>query len=254
MKAGVQIVVFADVDQTFPAFVASEPSFGVAATLDREGIALVLCSSMTRAEIEACQQDLDIAHPFICESGAAIIVPHSYFPFDVPSERHLPGYDVVEFGRPHAEVAALLRRTARRLNVPVLGFGDFAVDRVAAECCLSPAQAQRAKLREYDEPFRIVDDTPDHHERLWRGLRAAGLACTYCGYFEHVGAPVDKAESINVLSTLYRHASPTLVTASVERGAATWPVDGIRSWIDAVVATARRSRERSLRHVVSYER
>jgi mannosyl-3-phosphoglycerate phosphatase len=203
-----------------------------------EGIALVLCSSMTRAEIDICQQDLGLVQPFICESGAAIVVPHAYFPFDAPRDRHLACYDPIEFGRPHADVAALLHATARRLDVPIVSFSEMSIEHVATECELSLSQARLAKLREYAEPFRILDDAPEGHERLWRGLATAGLTCTHRGQFDHVGAPVDIITSINVLLTLYRQASPSIVSATA-RG----PTQGaIVEWIDLVIALAGRVR------------
>lgn len=209
------VVVFADIDGTFlarPDIRTPRDAEGVLAT---ERIALVLCSSMTRAELEIVQQDLRIRQPFICESGAAILIPHDYFPFEVPCDRRLAGYDVVTFGRPYADVVGVLHRVAARLNTPIIGFSDQSVEQVARECGVSLSWARLAKLREYDEPFRLVDPTRESYDRLWRALRSAGLACTARGLRDHVGAPVDKGTSINVLSALYRRALGKVVTAGV---------------------------------------
>ena len=168
---------------------------------------------MTRAQLELAQQELGICEPFICESGAAILIPEGYFPFDVLHDRDLPGYHVIEFGRPYPEIVARLHRTAERLDTPVVGFSDETVEQVAQERGLSLSHARLAKLREYDEPFRLVRPSEAARNRLWRALRASGLARISCGSAEHVGAPVNRAAAVNLLSSLYRRTFDSVVTA-----------------------------------------
>jgi mannosyl-3-phosphoglycerate phosphatase len=215
MKALLPVVVFADVDEAFLASQSSSAPLDLEEILAREQVTLVLCSSMTRAELETCQQELGIRCPFICESGAAVLVPNGHFPFDVPSDRELPGYHVIEFGKPYSEIVAVLHRAATRLEIPVIGFSDLSVEQVAKECGLSLSHARLAKLREYDEPFRLVNVTPDAHERLWKALRGLRVSCTYRASFEHVGAPVDKGLCVNVLSSLYRRTFGPMVTVGL---------------------------------------
>src|SRR5438552_1168427 len=81
---------------------------GAIAALARERIPLVLCSGKTRAEIEVLHQTLGIRHPFISETGAALFVPGGYFDFAIPDARDVAGYQLVEFGKPHAEVVQIL--------------------------------------------------------------------------------------------------------------------------------------------------
>jgi mannosyl-3-phosphoglycerate phosphatase len=275
MNALLPVVVFADVDEAFLASRSSTPPSNIEQILAREQVTLVLSSSMTRAELDACQQMLGIRCPFICESGAAVLVPYRHFPFDVPRDRDLPGYHVIEFGRRYSEIVTVLHRTAARLEVPVIGFSDLSVEQVANECGLSLSHARLAKLREYDEPFRLVNVTPDAHDRLWRGLRGLRLNCTYRGYFEHVGAPIDQGLAVSVLSSLYRRAFGALVTVglgSAKNSAALlhrvkWPfiaepaaaipttpsAPGIprvhvatdpSAWVEAILYLANRARER----------
>jgi mannosyl-3-phosphoglycerate phosphatase len=213
------VIVFAKIDDRFRAE-ATSPAGAVkgGARLAAEHVGLVLCSSMTRAELEMIEHELGINQPFICESGAAILVPGNYFPFDVPCHRQLPGYRVIDFGRPYADVVAVLHRTARRAHTAVIGFNDLSVEQVAQERGLSLSQARLAKLREYDEPFRLLDPSPKAYDRLWRSLRTAGLACTARGTYEHVGAPISLPTSVSVLTDLYRRASPACVTVGLGTG------------------------------------
>jgi mannosyl-3-phosphoglycerate phosphatase len=144
-----------------------------------------------------------------------VLIPHGCFPFDVPYDRELTGYHLIEFGSPYGEVVATLQRTAKRLNVPVVGFNDLSIAQVASDCKLSLSQARLAKLREYDEPFRLIAPAPDAHRRLWRALRAMHLVCTHRAVYEHVGAPVDKGTSVSLLTSLYRRALGTVVTVGL---------------------------------------
>jgi mannosyl-3-phosphoglycerate phosphatase len=208
------VVVFADIDEAFLKHTWTNRPAHADEILATERIALILCSSMTRAQLELAQQELGICEPFICESGAAILIPDRYFPFDVLCDRDLPGYHVIEFGRPYPEIVARLHRTAKRLNTPVVGFSDETVEQVAHERGLSLSHARLAKLREYDEPFRLVRPTEVARTRLWRALRASGLACISSGSMEHVGAPVNRAAAANLLSSLYRRTFDSIVTAS----------------------------------------
>ena len=184
------MLVFCDLDDT----VFAPQTFSVEAEarraldrLKRGHVALVFCSSKTRAELELIHQELGINHPFICENGAAVFVPRGYFGFSVPQAIEVAGYEVVQFGKPYAEVVASLHRAVDRLGMEVVGFSDMSVEEVATECDLPLLQARLAKLREYTEPFRVVDAKPGAITRLTRALRSAGHDCTSRGRYYHVG-------------------------------------------------------------------
>ena len=181
--------------------------------LAAEGIPLVLCSDGTRAEIELLQQELGISHPFIAENGGAVFLPRDGV--DVPDAGVVPGYDAAEFGRPYAEIVETLRRTARRLGIRVLGFSDMSVQDVADDCGLPLLQARLAKLREYDEPFHILDPDPQARERLVKALRSQGLACARRGRHEHVSAHKDMGPAVDLLCRLYRRALGSVVAVGL---------------------------------------
>ncbi len=172
MKPKTSIVVFSDVDAIL--LDPHMPSFASAATvlsrLVLEDVVLVLCSSRTRAEIELIQQELGLNAPFICENGGAVFIPGGYFDFDVPGARELAGYQTVEFGRAYSDVVRTLRRTAERLRIEIIGFGDMSIEEVARECGLPLLQARLAKLREYGEYFRTLDPGPAVRSRLSKAL------------------------------------------------------------------------------------
>jgi mannosyl-3-phosphoglycerate phosphatase family protein len=214
MRQRFPIVVFSDVDGVlYHRDVQSRTEAARALQrLRREDAPLVLCSSHTRAEIEGLQQDLGIDHPFVCESGGAAFIPAGYFGLPVPDAREVAEYQVVEFGRPYAEVARRLHRTAERLRIEIVGFGDMSVEDVARDCQLPLLQARLAKLREYGERFRVLDPTETARHRLLGALKAARLRCTAGERFHQVGAPVDNSIAANRLLGLYSRAYGPVLT------------------------------------------
>lgn len=174
--------------------------------------ALVLCSGKTRAELQFIQQKLDIEHPFVCENGGAVLIPDRYFGFEVPNVHSVAGYHAVEFGRPYAAVVDALRRTAARLRIGIHGFNDMSIEDVARECRLPLLEARLAKLREYTEPFRILDGGGDARARLFAALHVAGLRGLRGPFFDCASAPVDLDVGVNLLTLLYRRQSAQVLT------------------------------------------
>lgn len=210
---GDPFVIFADIDNIlFDCLRASfEESAAALDLLKRNGIPLVLCSGKTRAQLERLSGHLGLTHPFICEHGAAIIVPAGYFG-SVQGSRNGIAWDIVDFGPPYAQVASALRRAAQRCKVEIVGFHDMSTEEVAFECRLPLMEARLAKLREYDEPFRIVGGPPTARQRLFRTLRAEGYGCRAGRRFDHVGATVDVDAGIQFLTRLYRQSLGPSVT------------------------------------------
>jgi mannosyl-3-phosphoglycerate phosphatase len=224
MRPAPSVLVLCDLDDTLfepHGFSVDASTRQTLAGVEREHLPLVLCSSKTRAELELIQRELGINQPFMCENGAAVFVPRGYFGFRVAQARKIPGYEVVEFGPPYAEVVASLHRVADRLHIQVIGFSDMSVEEVANERDLPLLQARLAKLRDYDEAFRVVDAKPGTLHRLFKALRAAGFDCTSRGDLHHVGA-LRRDVAGQFLCDLYRRAYGELVTVAFgdHRGAA----------------------------------
>jgi mannosyl-3-phosphoglycerate phosphatase len=185
-----------------------EPAFAIAGQLLQElrseNVAVVLCSSQTRAELEFIQQMLGTDDPFICEHGAAVFVPEGYFPVRIPGARDFAGCQVIEFGRPYADVVDALQQSAERVRVEIAGFSDMSIEEVAHECGIPLLQARLAKLRDYEERFRLRDPTPDGFHRLAKALHATRLRAVRAEAFHYAGAPVDHWHGANLLKSLYR--------------------------------------------------
>jgi len=188
------------------------------ATLARERIVVVLCSSRTRAQMESTRQALGVFHPFIAESGAAAFVPERYFAAELESTRKIGGYQALEFCAPYEQLVSIIRKAADRMGVGIAGFNDMSVEQVARECGLSLLDARLAKLREYREPFRLLSANSIAERRLLRALETAGVSCTRQGEFLIAGTDRGLHRAINELSALYRRALGGALTTSTGEG------------------------------------
>jgi mannosyl-3-phosphoglycerate phosphatase len=219
----IPVVIFADIDG-----VLSSSSIDALAratrTLEQLGtrVPLILCSGRTRPEIEQLSQDLGLAHPFICEHGAAAFIPKNYFPFEIPNATAAGAYHVVEFGRSASSIADMLRRAAARHGVAIRTLSDMSVDEVAQVYGASPLRARLIKLRDYGELFAVDEAGSGARLRLLDALRAMHLRCVVGQPFDHVGAAVDISIGVGLLRTLYRRAHGTTITV----GIADWLAEG----------------------------
>jgi mannosyl-3-phosphoglycerate phosphatase len=218
MSQGQAVVVFAGVDGILVDGPTGDFCRAARETLDlmvSRNVPLVLCASKTRAEIEFIYQGLGTSHPFVCESGAAVFVPDHYFDFDVPYARDVAGYRAIEFGRSYATVVSMLHRAADRVGAEVVGFSDMSVEEVAVDCGLPLLQARLAKLREYDEPFRVIRGDDRTRQRLFKALHASHLGCVSQGRYDRVGAPVDAGIGAEWLRSWYHRAFGDVLTIGV---------------------------------------
>lgn len=133
-------------------------------------------------------------------------MPRAYFPFTIEGMRSVEGYEVIEFGAPYWQLVETLHRISAELKIRVVGFSDMSSEEIAQDSKLSPMEARLAKMREYDEPFRILTPGPVSRSRLLDALHGAGLRCTRGGRYYHVTGVTDKGLAIRKLRSLYTQA------------------------------------------------
>ena len=144
--------------------------------------------------------------PFISEHGSALIVPHGCFPSVPAHSAAMVSGHAIEFGRPYHEVVDRLRLTSRAVRVRLVGFAELTIDDVARELGVQTVEAQLAKLREYSEMIRILDENDAARSRLFGALRRRGLRSWQSGRHHLVTATRDRAESLLTFKTLWRQA------------------------------------------------
>jgi mannosyl-3-phosphoglycerate phosphatase len=177
--------------------------------LARRHIPLVLCSSKTRAELEAWRSRLGNSDPFIVENGGALVVPPGSTPRAPARATGGRGERIVRFGATYPRLRAGLKILSRALGVRLRGFGDMAEAEVARLTGLAGEDLERARAREYDEPFLPIRAlTPEEERRLEAAAAELGLRVTRGGRFHHLLGASSKGEAARALLALYRSAEP----------------------------------------------
>jgi mannosyl-3-phosphoglycerate phosphatase len=184
------IVIFSDLDGTLldARTYSFEPARPALARIRRLQIPLILVSSKTRAEMEAWRELLDNHDPFIVENGGKIVLPQG---------------DTIAFGDPYPELVEALRAAAAESGCRVRGFHELDDSAVAGICGLPLDHARRARQREFDEPFEILDRSKDRIAALLAAIEARGKRWTRGGRFYHITGNNDKGLAVRTLAARY---------------------------------------------------
>lgn len=205
-------IIFTDLDGTLldAASYSHDEALPALRLIEARGIPLILCSSKTRAELEACRLCLHNAHPFIAENGGAIYIPQGYFSFAFNSIKS-NGYYLIALGTPYAEIRQQFVRLREQSGAKVRGFADMSVAEVAALTGLAVEQASLARQRDFDEAF-VFDDGTD--ENFLRAIESAGLHWTQ-GRIFHLTGNHDKGRAVEILLSLYRRQFGTVASVGL---------------------------------------
>lgn len=208
-------VIFTDLDGTFLddnyGFQKTKP---IVSQLSASGCSVVFCSSKTKSEIEFYRRTVGIKEPFIAENGAAIFIPKNYFPFkyDCTSTEY---HNTIKLGASYATLREKLAQIKQKTAAKIVGFGDMTHEQLANDAGLSLELAKLAKMREYDEPFRILDGD---QKAVLHAIKGEGLHCTQGGRFFHLTGNTDKGKAVAVLKDLYSQMFTKLVTFGIGDG------------------------------------
>jgi mannosyl-3-phosphoglycerate phosphatase len=135
------------------------PALPALRRLRRAGVLVLPATAKTLAEVRQISAELDLRDGAVVENGAAVALGS--------------GLDeVIVLGRPYAEVRRLLAKAAAEAGAGVRGYADMTAQEVAAETGLSPAEARRARDRQWSETFRLERGDP---AALAAALRRRGL-------------------------------------------------------------------------------
>jgi mannosyl-3-phosphoglycerate phosphatase len=181
------------------------------------GVPLVICTSKTRAEVEALRAAMAHRDPFVVENGGAIFVPDGYFdgglaallpaenaPARADGPRH--DYDVIQLGVPYRTLVDALHDASRAAGVAVRGWADMELEEIARRCEMTLSAARLAVAREYDEPFVIAGEHVGGAARLQAELDVRGVRLTRGDRFFHVMGPHDKGAATRTVVGLFRRA------------------------------------------------
>jgi len=199
-------ILFTDLDATLLdeqtyAFEAARPAIEA---LQVEGIPIVFCTSKTFAESVVLQEAMGIHAPLIVENGGAI-----YFR---QGELDPTGLDVfpkgdwqrVSLGVPHRALLAQLVAIKELTGIEIRHFSTMTPEEIANECGLSLEAAERARAREFDEPFRILSGRPEDLEQVTRMMEGIELTISRGGRYHHLSGRSDKGRAVRKVCEFQR--------------------------------------------------
>jgi mannosyl-3-phosphoglycerate phosphatase len=218
MRQNGKTIIYTDLDGTFLdeknySYLRSLPALQAA---QERGIPVIFCSSKTRTEIEHIRTATEVNDPFIVENGGAIFVPDGYFPFAIEGSASRDGYAWIERGEPYSKLVDLFRMF--RADFPglgIVGFSDMTVKEIARECALTLVEAQRAKDREYSEPFRFSDPASEEIQGFLQKIIEGGLQFSTGGRYYHLHGNYDKGMSVKFLNEMFFRAYGPITTVGL---------------------------------------
>jgi mannosyl-3-phosphoglycerate phosphatase len=202
-------VVFTELDGALldPATFRYDASREALDRLKKDGVPLVICSGKTRAEIEYLRRDIGNTDPFIVENGGAVYIPVGYFNASPAPPVKRNGYDVLEYGVPYARLRGALRTIESAVELKLTGFGDMTIDEIVRHTGLEQPDAERARQREYDEPFVLnggAAATPETLAQIRDAAAEVGLTVVSGERFLHLTGGTDKGRACRTLIDLFR--------------------------------------------------
>lgn len=176
------------------------------ADLQQQQIPIIPVSSKTRAEVEVLSTEIGLTDSFIVENGSAIFIPqHQDYLFS--EEMKIAGkYYFRQRGCVYAQVRDGLRDLSAAIGEDLTGFGDLNIADIMQLTGLSEPEAQRAKNREFTEPFI----TPHHvdPERLAHQVKALGFNVVVGDRFSHlIGDQAGKGGAVQWLVNRYQQVN-----------------------------------------------
>lgn len=194
-----------------------DPALPALRRLQAGGVLVLPATAKTLAEVGQVCADLGLHDGAIVENGAAAALPrgfpaHRRAPVDGPEaavpddpdvtvpgspEAAVPGdCEVVVLGIPYPVVRGMLAEAAAEAGVGVRGYGDMTPQEVAAATGLSPAEAGRARSRQWSETFVTTSGDP---AALGAALKRRGLRVARGARFLTAMGGHDKGEAVRVV-------------------------------------------------------
>jgi len=217
MQDGPRPIIFTDLDgtlldhQTY-AWKKALPALNLCKRLE---IPVVLVSSKTRAEMDKIRRNLSLEAPFISENGGGIFFPKKTA-FDPPAGSSLDG-DLwkLSLGLAYDLLVEGLKEIRNELGLNIKGFSDMSIREISQVTGLGLEDCESAAMREYDEPFIILDKEPVDLRALLKTARDKGLIITEGGRFFHLHGDNNKGLALEKLVSWYKKFPGNIFTIAL---------------------------------------
>ena len=179
--------------------------------LKKKEIPLIFCTSKTRAEIEFWRKKIGNNDPFISENGGGIFVPKDYFSFKIQSDEEYNNYLLIKLGINYSQLIGFINFLKEKYNIR--SFYDMSSKEIAVDANLELTQAELAKKREFDLPFKILNK--EQEKSILNEIGKHGLNYTIGGRYYHLLGDNNKGEAVRILSDLFRRKYGDIKTIAI---------------------------------------
>jgi len=203
-------IIFTDLDGTL---LNEKYCFGKALPalklIEKFKVPLIFCTSKTKAETELYRRKLENKDPFVVENGGAGFVPKKYFDFEFKHDQTDDGYLVIKLGIEHDKIRKILE-SIRGRGIELIGFADMSPGEIHEHCGLPVDRAKLAKKREFDEPFKLLNQGDE--KEVKKIVKKMGMNLIRGGKFYHILGNNDKGKAVRMLINLYRRKYNKITT------------------------------------------
>lgn len=211
------VVIFTDLDGTLLNHhdYSYEAALPALKRIKEAAIPLIIATSKTRSEVEFLQRKIGIIDPFIVENGGGIFIPKSSRLKNIDSGEKQGEYTLIRLGKSYEDIRALFGEIASRFEIK--GFGDMTITEIAALLGLSEMEAERAKHREFTEPF--LANNNDDISSIEKQAHSIGLQVAKGGRLYHlIDGRMDKGAAVRKVIEFYRDNFKPAMLASIGIG------------------------------------
>lgn len=185
--------------------------------LRKNQIPVIPCTSKTRAEMVILRRQLEIAHPFVVENGAAVYLPPDYFSgLDAPLDESAE-FQVKTFTHRRSHWQQILEGVPLHLNEAYMTFQQAGIEGIIEMTGLTPDAAQLAAKREYGEPLKWLGSARQF-EQFEEYIHSKQGRLLKGGRFVHLGGDCDKGRACLWLLSQYQRQAVARQLVSVALG------------------------------------
>jgi mannosyl-3-phosphoglycerate phosphatase len=208
-----KILLFTDLDATLldkDTYSCKHAEKGIE-ELRRRDAALVMVTSKTLSEVTSFHHELGFDDPFVFENGGGIAFRRERPPREILTswesmvgEFESEGFTVLALGAKYDMLVKSLVEISGEVRTTLIGFFSMSDEEVAAATGLPVEQAAKARMRLFDEPFMIAEESKSAVAEIVRAARRRGLEIVKGGRFWHLIGHTGKGKAVSLLLEAYR--------------------------------------------------
>lgn len=179
----------------------------VLTALRQQQIPVIPVTSKTRSEVEVLRQTIAPNDPFIVENGSAVFVAPADERFAIAPTKTLGNFQLMQLGCTYTEARTGLCQLSEALGHDLQGFGDLSRKKIMQLTGLSAEEADRAKAREFTEPFLTLKTIPP--EEVEAAANTLGFQVVVGDRFSHlIGTQAGKGKAVQQIVQAFQSAHP----------------------------------------------